>query len=538
MHPRIRPCAVTGAPRDLKTPRINVGHVFAQPYESDYAMWRRCLVANPGRSLSAIKQAVKTRVRQAGTTTERLRQLQLAPGLQLPLRASYRRQCPSCAQHLYHCDVYALPWLPTCPIHHCRLTTTCPTCRMHWPDLDELSGRDCPHCGRPSIAQLAEASWTPLAEKAQDAIGKLVTFITQPPSLSAPRLVDDCEQDWRAFGDRWWQQVPIDSPAFPAFQVHHQQGECRAWLKRLGVRVYPLSRIASNLTPVEPRDADAFCPELKRLPYPAVFWEDQKQAAERDVLSGIVGWIAASTPDNHHIHLTDYRHVSLQELLHGRGFCPYCLALSVWYFDIAAKRHGAFYARTINEYAFFEQCGFDGPMTVCAPVAVRAKQALFALDQPFALAMYRRGLEVAFVDLLRLAFAMLMGTPRWDGRRPLRAPTPTKVVSPRYTERRLSLAIVEDRLICYHEHPSALAAYVPPQAAKLAAKCRGYRRRYARRRPRPRLFDHLLAAHAINDKVIRRLDTAFRDYLDNGMECYEDKTDHFERTIGTPHRRD
>ena len=83
---------------------INVGHWLKYPYESDYSMWRRCLVVNPGVPLYAIQLQLRMMFPDLKSPTQRLQQLQLHPPSifdRVILFDDHSYQCPECARSLY-----------------------------------------------------------------------------------------------------------------------------------------------------------------------------------------------------------------------------------------------------------------------------------------------------------------------------------------------------------------------------------------------------------------------------------------------------
>ena len=145
---------------------INIGHLFAKPYESNYSMMRRCLCANPGLTYFYIASLLNQSVHYRRNAYERLRTLQVRyklnkydsypssfvfpePIVDIDTTSSshYKRQCPKCAKEMYHTNIYNYSWLSRCPIHHCKLTYQCGICNQQWPTIQTVAKRDCPGCG-------------------------------------------------------------------------------------------------------------------------------------------------------------------------------------------------------------------------------------------------------------------------------------------------------------------------------------------------------------------------------------------------------
>ncbi|MCU7858879.1 MAG: hypothetical protein KZQ86_03400, partial [Candidatus Thiodiazotropha sp. (ex Lucinoma kastoroae)] len=94
-----------------------MGKKLAKPFESQYAVFRRCLTANPGIPLSVIEANLRIVVPDIRSTLKRLSALQSSstqPSSNYINPDGYKRQCPECAKILYHTDIFALPWLKMC----------------------------------------------------------------------------------------------------------------------------------------------------------------------------------------------------------------------------------------------------------------------------------------------------------------------------------------------------------------------------------------------------------------------------------------
>lgn len=456
---------------------LNTGHAFARPYESDYAMWRRALVANPSLSWAGLAHALDPHVAPGRNPTERLAAGQLAPPTTLSLKATYQRQCPVCAQLLYHTDIYALPWLPRCPIHGCELTTTCPTCQESWPSLRDAGARDCPTCGRFDHAARLAAWDAALTSAVERQIGPLVALCTDTSPLGPGSLIDDLEQTWGRYGAGWWVNVPLEAPCFPSVAVHSGRQDDTQMLAHLGVAVGPMERLVSALR----SDGDVVPAAWAAGPESSVDWRRDKRMVDHHVLAAIVAWIDRWTPASHQAHTSNYQDRGLTDLTAQPGFCPFCLALSLWVMQVAEQQLGPLCARGNNSFPLFAETGYRGPLEIGAPIAVRHNHQVARLDPSLGLALYRRGLEVAFVDLLRFAFAVAAHGPYVPGdANPLTTAGPDSATARK--ERWLTLVPMGDELVVLHEPGSVLDRYRPPTTPRPGTRCAAYRKKDAAER--------------------------------------------------------
>lgn len=139
---------------------INTGALLRHPAESDYAIVRRVMIANPGMSSTSIKKALTAmlggvaarKLVPPGDIAAAVRVLETPRfGESRPSIASgdvtIRRNCARCASIAYHCAAYDLSWLTHCPLHHDVLTSACPRCQRPWPAARDLPLRGCDVCG-------------------------------------------------------------------------------------------------------------------------------------------------------------------------------------------------------------------------------------------------------------------------------------------------------------------------------------------------------------------------------------------------------
>jgi len=500
----------------MKPFHLNLGNRFAQPYESQYAMLRRCLIANPGIPLSIIEANLRNLVPGYSSTMDHLRSLQLSSGLvqtDNKLYEAYRRQCPVRAQHLYHTNIYDLPWISLCPIHHCAFTTICPTCEQPWPDKKALATRDCPNCGRLSFSQLIEFALPSMQNVDYRPIADIYEFINHD-SDDDLRLVNyERNGNVNIFSEVWWNMLSIYSPLFPSCQAHRHPTFSTAKLKPLHIRLRPMHHKSTPMLPFDKQNSEPINPS------PDTCCLDINKTTQRllkpdfKVMQYIVSWISRQTPCRHQIHIADYRHLVTKDFFDRPDPCPYCLALSLWFFDTASKKYSQFYVDSINIYPFCWEAGFNNFYNISEPYLTHDFRDRFILNKNFTIWFYRRGLEISFVDILRFTFDLLR---RIQGYR--RNDQPSNFNSfyhyPRdFLDRQCSTSVIDSRFFFYYENEHPLESYVPPKFSKLDTQCRNYYRYLSECHDKVARFDYAIPTSEFTYDTFLSLHQEFRMLL-------------------------
>jgi hypothetical protein len=151
---------------------INTGLLLRRPSESEYAAFRRFLVANQFETPAALKTDLQAFGKSSAVVsgqpwlTPRARQWEQkfceanSLPFQSPAPVDHRsplRNCPVCAAQCYHTVLYQYPWEKRCPTHQHEIVTVCPSCKQPWPQPSELLKRNCPCCSANlSLTYLAE----------------------------------------------------------------------------------------------------------------------------------------------------------------------------------------------------------------------------------------------------------------------------------------------------------------------------------------------------------------------------------------------
>jgi len=221
-------------------------------------MWRRCLIANPGVPLSMIENNLRITM-PGGTPNSRLCSLQLSSYSQwrnpLPnTDRSYRRQCPQCAQQLYHSDIYILPWLSRCPLHHCEFTKTCPLCSRSWPDRQDMAKRECTGCGRYCLDKPGKTLLSDIRKQDFQSIADIYDFISYEHHNCC--IHDNDPVGWASDTYRWWHFGSFNITLPPALLAILHPEFSPSKLERLHIEVSPLQHNSTRLLPRSERNSD------------------------------------------------------------------------------------------------------------------------------------------------------------------------------------------------------------------------------------------------------------------------------------------
>lgn len=466
---------------------VNRGQVFAQPYASRYARLRHCFIANPGIPYSVLIANLRMQFPAPSGVFALIDALNNAPARTEPHAPwinldwnDYRRQCPACAQRLYHTDLFAVPWVMQCPLHRCVLTTVCPQCGQPWPSPREIPQRRCPTCGMPTPAELHQAvqrrappaDYQPIAEISALLSGPGVEHrVGTPDSYFPSHESSPC-----------CVPVPFDAPQYPRFLAALNPAFGADNLQRLGLATRPLRCKTARLTP---RFAHPPAPSLRRtntrrgrdLSAPR---RKRHRVAILVVAQRIAAWIARHSATGHRIALMSYRGLQLADLVDGPDLCPYCLAFNLWLFRATATCEHA-NGDQLASYPFCEQAGYTRCLDAGDPLIWDTTDAVLTADLKFRSWYYRRALELAFVD--RLHFAL-------DLRRKLllyrNEPTRLHVIpyaSAANPDRYYAAAIRGGRLDFYYEHTHPLQAFDTPIEDDVAQRCSQVSWYYALRVP-------------------------------------------------------
>jgi hypothetical protein len=386
----------------METIRFNIGHRFAQPYESDYARWRRCLSVNRGVPFGVIGKALLSFTSHTTPVLERLRGLQHIRA-EVPAyhsASSYQRQCPQCAQQLYHTDAFALRWITTCPLHHCALSVRCPACHQPWPEIKAIAKRQCPVCGIASATHLLTVSLPAIRATDYAPIGEIYALLARKERDHQLVTFDPTRRYPVYWSDSiWWARLPTEDERYAALlPADYQRRLARQRIPQT-VRYLRMTYRSSALH----RWGDSPACDARRSgnesrDAPHLMRSEARRRVEHAAVNAVRQWIA-SVNGRHRLHVDDYRGLTTATLVREASRCPYCAAFSIWLMHLVCAHYGVDHADRTRNYPFLAEAGFPGMCHLGIPV-VRIDGKSYRLDPAFVEWFYRRELSIAFVQLL------------------------------------------------------------------------------------------------------------------------------------------
>jgi hypothetical protein len=81
--------------------------------------------------------------------------------------------------------------------------------------------------------------------------------------------------------------------------------------------------------------------------------------------------------------------------------CLYCLALSLWFFNVASKKYGDAYHIDTHDYPFCEDIGIYGIHSISEFDLLSDDEESYKINGSFLRWSYQRSLEWCFLDILR-----------------------------------------------------------------------------------------------------------------------------------------
>ncbi|MCW9012300.1 MAG: hypothetical protein OQL06_00840 [Gammaproteobacteria bacterium] len=458
----------------MKMFHVNTGQIFAQPYESEYAIIRRCLVANPGIPFTAIGSSLRMMDSKTELIADRLQNLQPSLPRTQPfkgLKFTYRRQCPKCAALLYHTDLYIFEWLTHCPIHHIALTKVCPCCHLPWPDRGAIAKRDCPTCGRLSFKQLCNFVIPGIQSMDYTPIERIYSFIRHQKNTQNIRL--DCFNPRTPFYDYvspWWRFIKVDSLLFPGGQLPHCKGYIGAELDALHIKYRPMQYKSSPLYACKKSHID----DIRR-------WQidTNNLTCIYQAMKIIIHWIVRHTPGNHVLHISEYFYLDLQYAINKTNFCPYCTALSLWFFDVLGPYLDPYFRERRLLHKFLLESGFGEFYRKDEPYLIVDDKNYYVMNKAFSTWFYQRGLIISYMDIQQYIFQLDS-----EIRRSLSKGTGSSNINYRinrelFTDQFCSFDIVNGRFKFYYANEQPLNDYIPIKIPNLGARCKAYHHRYS-----------------------------------------------------------
>jgi hypothetical protein len=394
------------------------GSFFAYPFESDYGFCRRFLVANHGTTWPVLnhrlEETVSHSVHDPRCPIERIYYHLFGKPRVLTVWSPFTptRACPECLLQLYHSPIHEFRWLDRCPIHGCSLQSHCLECGEPWPSFKDLVSRRCVMCGRSALKALLEKG---LQQYSTDEISLLRSFkpFIKPKQnvLSLTNKGEKYDSDWHALSDVSNSHYGhYFSRCLSAFG----DSDITPWKRRIKVREFDIYEKTTKLTPVTYDDY------TDEIPLYRASLECERSKAYQEILS----FIRAHTGKTHQAHLIDF--INTRDYLSDTPPCPFCLALSLWLFQVHAypfPRRDTHSSRSFTMFSSLQPFEFY-PAEALNLVDYDNLQH-FKTTRAFATWSYHRQLLMCFVQILECCMYISEKpercSPWYDNRKQLKA---------------------------------------------------------------------------------------------------------------------
>jgi len=393
---------------------------------------------------------------------------------------SYKRQCPKCAKHFYHTNIFVLPWVSRCPIHQCTITSICPICKQPWPDITEMAGRECPGCGRPRFNEIKTSIWSDIKDQNYQPIANIYELFEHDIDLFHLVTVDHFTSE-RAHkhtigtNTQWCKPIPVLSPQYPSFQVRCYNLLSHKLLKEINIPTFPVHYKSWRLffdkeleKTIEAIKQQSWTDEIEAFTY-----KTRKQSINSlfKILVYIVNWIHQHASKKHTIYISSYRYLPTHYFTGAPDPCPYCMALSLWFFNAVANIYGNQTTLKINNYPFCIENGLNYFHRASTPF-VYTNNTYYKLEESFVSWFYRRGLLISFLAILRFSFDFItqINNYRKSDKDYFLIPNRDDIFSDQYCQTKLS----NNRLYFYFENENPLSSYQPRPTPKIDNICRKF----------------------------------------------------------------
>lgn len=278
----------------------------------------------------------------------------------IPVKRDHERQCPTCAEQLYHTQVYAAPWLLCCPIHKQEFTDTCPACGNAWPAKDEIHRRKCHVCGPVSIDVLHSEIYPVIRSESYQSVIDLYEYIGSYSSDRYYNFINIEEQEDNKLNS-WCSPITFGSEYWPALH-RHKNHNIPETLTTPGIVKWKQVRLKKSLIVKSTYDWDATEQEkhIKRRQN----LENQQMAHPGNdfilyrAMRRIIEWIKIHTVKSHRVHIHNYSGMDYQNLDDAPDVCPYCLAISMWFMQSAGHIYDELMTKRITNFRFCKDMGY------------------------------------------------------------------------------------------------------------------------------------------------------------------------------------
>jgi len=391
---------------------LNIGRSLALPYESQYAMWRRLLLANQSLKITDILKHLS--IKETGSIERNLniarscfsRTVELNYSTSNPLPAylnlftennigsalfAAERNCPICAKLGYHCDLYRLPWLKTCPIHHQPITEKCPECGKSWPTWYESKKRKCRVCGTAPVDLHLEFRQL---EPAIDfgSIHELFQLIQSANDNNGFLL----STHWPILEPRY--SVNFFDENFPQYISQYLNKNIKNIVRKLDIKVTkPNTWEACQIIPTQEHKT-SFSRHFKT----SISVRSSAECIRKikmEALGDLWKTISQTTGEPHELTLYNLTAIKDADLTGDIIPCDYCLAFSIWHHLVGSLPHSG-YNQLVLRSSIYNHLDLSKLIIPKPMDSIIADNRIFQLSEEVTFNLYYRDLVSCFSNLL------------------------------------------------------------------------------------------------------------------------------------------
>lgn len=374
---------------------LNLGLRYKLPFESDYSITRRFLIANDGIPWTELKRELNNQndvlKGSNDSVVSKISYLETKTPSKHPINCfQANKACPQCLKQLYHTELFNCEWLTHCPIHNCILESKCPECQLEWPSINEIGYRRCILCARTNIIERKNLKLLTLTGLDIKPILEIYNFILDSPTSSKLGNKGNI-YDTGLYGVTE-KRHPLYLSFKDKYLYHLKKKSLKKKIQRYKIVSPTLNLIKSELSPANYLEA-VDCLVLMR-----------KDLLETRALvfSELLKCINKISCDKHTPTLSSYTDISITK---ASNSCPFCMALSMWFFFVQAYPYESEYKFNFDDYSLLRRR--IGPYRFYEPKALSnffVGENTYQISKDFILWSYKRSLEICFVDMLEMCF--------------------------------------------------------------------------------------------------------------------------------------
>jgi hypothetical protein len=229
-------------------------------------------------------------------------------------------------------------------------------------------------------------------------LSKLINFTNFKSNDSCFLSGDECPDHC------WWPEITINNHLFPSCQLARtKKYVTESYLKSIGVKIFPVHNIETKLKKVDRHNQKIDRNEPGNLP-------DIKEDVARcqhDTLQKILEVMHFKSPSKHTASIHSYRYISMSHLMKSPPPCPTCLAISLWFFNIAISEYNIYHYKHISNYPFLKDLGYMSFYNPSRFTYLTKNFQHYNTSERFSVWSYKRSLELSFIDIFQIVLFIM-----------------------------------------------------------------------------------------------------------------------------------